>query len=91
MKATITTLGNMVFLNFFNSKEKQLDELYHKSDLKHSPDENAIKKILLECLEMHYGTLRDCVENVKDVTNYLSRVDEMIDKKVKKMEEISWH
>ncbi len=31
------------------------------------------------------------VENVKDVENYLTRVDEMIERKIAKMEEISWH
>lgn len=31
------------------------------------------------------------VENVKDVQNYLERVDEMIERKIRKMEEISWH
>lgn len=31
------------------------------------------------------------VENVKDVKNYLERTDEMIERKIRKMEEISWH
>ena len=31
------------------------------------------------------------VENVKDVQNYLDRIDEMIERKIRKMEEISWH
>lgn len=31
------------------------------------------------------------VENVKDVSNYLERVDEMIERKIRKMEELSWH
>ena len=31
------------------------------------------------------------VENVKDVSNYLERVDEMIERKIRKMEEIKWH
>ena len=31
------------------------------------------------------------VENVKDVKNYLERVDEMIERKIKKMEEVKWH
>ncbi len=31
------------------------------------------------------------VENVKDIENYLTRVDEMIERKEKKMEEIAWH
>jgi len=37
------------------------------------------------------ATRMERVENVKDVANYLSRVDEMIDRKRKKMEEIQWH
>ena len=31
------------------------------------------------------------VENVKDVKNYLERVDEMIERKIRKMEELRWH
>lgn len=31
------------------------------------------------------------VENVKDVKNYLERIDEMIQRKTDKMEEIKWH
>ena len=31
------------------------------------------------------------VENVKDVKNYLERVDEMIERKIRKMEEVKWH
>lgn len=31
------------------------------------------------------------VENVKDVKNYLERIDEMIDRKIRKMEEVGWH
>lgn len=36
-------------------------------------------------------TRMERVENVKDVKNYLERVDEMIERKIRKMEEISWH
>ncbi len=31
------------------------------------------------------------VENVKDVKNYLERIDEMIERKIRKMEDIGWH
>lgn len=31
------------------------------------------------------------VENVKDVKNYLERIDEMIERKIRKMEEVGWH
>jgi len=42
---------------FFTEKEKQLEKLYEKSSLPHSPDENRLKALLMECLEHHYGSL----------------------------------
>ena len=48
--------------NYFEIKEKSLEELYIKSDLPHSPDEERIKTILLECLEIHYGSLEDTIK-----------------------------
>jgi len=44
---------------YFYQKMSQLEELYAKSTLRHSPDEVAIKNLLLECLEMHYGSLNE--------------------------------
>lgn len=38
-----------------------------------------------------FRTKIERVENVKDIENYLQRVDEMIERKKRKMEEISWH
>lgn len=38
-----------------------------------------------------HATRMERTENVKDITNYLERTDEMIYRKAKKMEEISWH
>lgn len=40
-----------------DTKETQLEELYVKSDLRHSPDEPAIKQLLLDCLEEAWGDL----------------------------------
>ncbi len=37
------------------------------------------------------ATRMERVENVKDIKNYLERTDEMIARKIKKMEEIAWH
>jgi oxygen-independent coproporphyrinogen-3 oxidase len=37
------------------------------------------------------ATRMERVENVKDINNYLDRTDEMINRKIRKMEEISWH
>lgn len=47
--------------DWFNMKEKHLEELYNKSTLQHSPDENKIKQLLLQCIEMHYGTISDAI------------------------------
>ena len=42
---------------YFKDKESDLEKAYEKSNLPHSPDENAIKMLLMECLEMHFGEL----------------------------------
>ena len=47
--------------DFFFRKEKQLEELYIKSTLAAVPDETKIKTLLLECLEMHYGSLEQVI------------------------------
>lgn len=46
---------------YFTRREKDLEELYHRSPLPHSPDEGRIRQLLLECLEEHYGTLEGCL------------------------------
>ncbi len=47
--------------DIFNLKEKQLETLYQTSTLQHSPDENKIKTVLLNCLEEHYGSLTNII------------------------------
>lgn len=42
-------------------KERDLEALYGKSTLPWGPDEPAIKQLLLDCLEHHYGSLTGCV------------------------------
>lgn len=42
---------------YFEEKEISLQEMYNKTELPYKPDEDEIKKILVECLEMHYGSL----------------------------------
>ena len=43
--------------DWFATKEKDLGSLYISSKLQHKPDEEAIKELLLSCLEQHYGSL----------------------------------
>ena len=42
---------------FFALKESALESFYTESKLPWSADEAAIKNLLVECLEMHYGSL----------------------------------
>jgi uncharacterized protein len=46
---------------FFVTKEKELESAYTASKLPHGPDEAAIKTLLLECLEMQYGSLESAI------------------------------
>lgn len=42
---------------WFSAKEKTLEKLYADSKLPHGPNEDQIKQLLLECIEIHYGSL----------------------------------
>lgn len=48
--------------DWFTEKEKALEGLYLASTLPHKPDEDAIKTLLLSCLEQHYGSLDSAVK-----------------------------
>ena len=65
---------------FFFRKEKQLEELYVKSTLQHKPDEDKIKALLLECLEMHYGSLEKAVYIAPDLENDLKMISKIVNK-----------
>lgn len=47
--------------DYFQEREKALYALYDTSTLQHSPDEDEIKTLLLECLEEHYGSLDNTI------------------------------
>jgi len=46
---------------WFADKETALEKVYNESTLQHSPDEAAIKQLLLDCLEHHFGSLDACI------------------------------
>jgi len=56
---------------YFSEKERALETVYSNSTLPHSPDEAAIKAILLDCLEIHYGNLSTVVTRNPDIENIL--------------------
>lgn len=65
---------------WFIEKEKSLETLYANSSLKHSPDEAAIKKLLLECLEQAYGNLDAVIVKDQSANALLADLEAVIRK-----------
>lgn len=65
---------------YFGSKEKELESLYTKSELRAVPDEGAIKSLLLNCLEMHYDNIGDCIVRPEITTQALKEIAEIANK-----------
>jgi predicted nucleotidyltransferase len=65
---------------YFSTKEKDLEALYHSSTLPHSPDEGRIRQLLLECLEEHYGSIDDCVVDPDAATQALREIKGVLDR-----------
>lgn len=51
-------------IDFFERNEKSLAEAYEKSTLRSTPDVTAIRELLIDCLEMHYGSMEKCVTSL---------------------------
>lgn len=64
---------------WFHNKEKSLEHIYASSILQNSPNENQIKKLLMECLEIHYGNLSNVV-NIDVNKNILIELQAVIDR-----------
>lgn len=63
---------------YFSDKERQLDELYLTSELRPEPNEAEIKRLLVECLEHHYGSLAGCVVEPDAAWEALAQIGEII-------------
>lgn len=61
-------------------KEADLERAYAASKLPAAPDEAAIRTLLLNCLEEHYGNLSDCVVQPDRAVAALRAVQAEIDK-----------
>ena len=66
-------------------KEKQLEKLYNESSLPYSPAVKPIKDLLLHCIEDHYGSLEECVEQVGWSEDALKEIDGVLDKHRRKL------
>ncbi len=65
---------------WFTAKEKSLETVYSNSTLRHSPDEKRIKDLLLEALEMHYGTITTGVKRETGVDQLVSELQSVLDR-----------
>jgi predicted nucleotidyltransferase len=65
---------------WFEDKEKHLEEVLNRSTIPFAPDEDAIKRLLLECLEMHFGSLTEAVKLETPVEKMLSEMQMVIDR-----------
>lgn len=67
-------------VEWFDEKEKQLEALYATSTLRHSPDEEALKVLLMNCLEEHYGNLSKAVVMPDRDTQILDDLKRLLEK-----------
>lgn len=64
-----------------SDKERALEKAYEDSSLRHSPDEPALKQLLLGCLEEHYGALGpDAVVTGSAETAALQEMGDVVDR-----------
>ena len=64
---------------WFAKREHDLEILYQKCTLPWGPNEEAIKNVLLTCLEMHYGNLNCCIQVPGRAESILRQVAEIVD------------
>lgn len=65
---------------YFAEKEKVLEQLYIKSTLPALPDKRAIKNLLNNCLEQHYGSLDECLVQEDEAVKALREIEAIISK-----------
>jgi predicted nucleotidyltransferase len=66
--------------SWFDEKEKHLEELYIKSDLRSYPNEEEIKQLLLTCLEQHYGSLDNAIKQEVPVEKLINELKLIVEK-----------
>lgn len=67
-------------MKFFDQKERDLETLYVTSKLRQKPEEDKLKKLLLECLEHHYGSISQAVTINSTEAMILRDLQQILDK-----------
>ena len=66
-------------IQWFADKERALERIYEESKLPWGPDEAAIKQLLLDCLETHYGTIEGCIQTPGGASRALLDIQDILD------------
>lgn len=64
----------------FATKEKMLEKVYADSTLPWKADEDAIKALLLKCLEHHYGSIDDIIPKEAGAISALRDIQAILDR-----------
>lgn len=62
---------------WFYDRDRQIEKIYYESTLKEKPDHDAVRELLLECINMHHGNIvepsnnkiLDTFKQVRDLIN----------------------
>ena len=65
--------------DYFFEKEKRLETIYVESKLPATADLIAIRTLLLNCLEQHYGSLENCIVSPEKNAQALSEIQKILD------------
>lgn len=65
---------------WFQTKERQLEATYFASKLPQAPDETALKRLLLQCLEAHYGTIEGATVLVPEAVNLANDIRALLER-----------
>jgi uncharacterized protein len=63
---------------WFEAKEKALEGVYAASTLRYGPDEEALRELLLDCLEHHYGSLESAVKRDVQVDRLVAELKVLV-------------
>ncbi len=67
-------------VDYFGRHDNSLKDLYDNSKLAHSPNVNKIRSLLLECLEMHFGSLDKVVQSMDRYEMAIRDIKTIVDK-----------
>jgi predicted nucleotidyltransferase len=65
---------------YFEEKERSLEQVFLDSKLPYGPDEKALRTLLLQCMEEHYGDLSAVVQKNTSMDDVLADLRRVVEK-----------